>query len=126
MPTDNYGKYKGEGVPLTPMEAEWGQPDKGPARLRERLDGYYVDKTHTGDWRSDSDPGNADRRIPKGYDQVPNQYDPYCNYLGYEGGSSYVIGWDEYKIAEMTVQAVPIVYAEDHQTIDGQNGKERI
>jgi hypothetical protein len=26
----------------------------------------------------------------------------------------------------MTVQAVPVVYSEDCQTIDGQSGKERI
>lgn len=126
MARDNYGAFEPEGVPLVPMEPEWGNPDKGSAKLREVLDNYYVDKTHTTDWRSNSDASNADRAIPKGYVQVPNQYDPYCNYLGYEGGSKILVGWDEYKILEETVQSVPIVYAEDCQTIDGQNGKERI
>lgn len=126
MPNDSTGRYDGSGVPLTPMEPEWGQPDKGPAKLREVLDAFYVDKTHTDDWRSDSDASNPDRRIPKGYDVVPNQYDPYCNYLGYEAGNKTLVGWDEYKQLEMTVQSVPIRYAEDVQTIDGQGGKERI
>lgn len=126
MARDNYGNYEAEGNPLVPMESEWGNPDKGPARLREKLNGFYVDKTHTNDWKSGSDASSADRAIPKGYVQTANQYDPYCNYMGQEGGSTYIIGWDEYKIAEATAQAVPISYAEDCQTIDGQNGKERI
>lgn len=126
MARDNNGKYEAEGNPLVPMEPEWGNPDVGPAKLQEKLNGFYVDKTHTTDWRSNSDASDANRSIPKGYVQVANQYDPYCNYLGYEGGNTTLIGWDEYKIAESTVQAVPIAYAEDCQTIDGQNGKERI
>jgi hypothetical protein len=126
MARDNYGDYEAEGNPLVPMESEWGQPDKGPQRLRERLDGYYVDKTHTPSMASGSNASDASRSIPKGYNQVPNQYDPYCNYAGYEGGNTTLISWDEYKIADSTVQAVPVVYAEDCQTIDGQSGLERI
>jgi hypothetical protein len=126
MARDNYGKYDNQGVPLVPMESEWGQPDKGPAKLRQKLDQFYVDKTHPQSMASNSDPSSADRSIPKGYTQVANQYDPYCNYSGYEAGNTTLIALDEYKIAEMTVQAVPVVYSEDCQTIDGQSGKERI
>jgi hypothetical protein len=126
MARDNYGAYEAEGVPLVPMEPEWNTPDKGGAGLRQVLDNYYVDKTHPDSWKSDSDPSNPDRRIPKGYTPQLNQYDPYCNYDGYEAGSKIIVALDEYKVAESTVLAVPVVYAEDCQTINGQNGKERI
>jgi hypothetical protein len=126
MARDNYGSYEAEGNPLVPMESEWGNPDKGPAKLQQKLNQFYVDKTHPQSMKSSSDASDSGRMIPKGYTQVANQYDPYCNYAGYEGGNTTLIGWDEYKIAESTVQAVPIHYAEDCQTIDGQGGKERI
>lgn len=126
MARDNTGAYEAEGSPLVPMEPEWGNPDKGSAKLRQVLDNYYVDKTHPDSWKSDSDPSNPNRRIPKGYTPELNQYDPYCNYDGYEGGNKTLVNWDEYKIAESSVLAVPVVYAEDCQTIDGQSGKERI
>lgn len=126
MARDNYGAYEAEGSPLVPMESEWGQPDKGSLKLRQVLDNYYVDKTHSDSWKSDSDASNPNRRIPKGYTEEPNMYDPYCNYDGYEAGNKVIVALDEYKILNNTVQAVPIVYAEDFQTIDGQGGKERI
>lgn len=126
MARDNYGVYETEGSPRVPMEPEWGTVDKGSAKLRQVLDNYYVDKTHPDSWKSDSDASNPNRSIPKGYVPGTNLYDPYCNYDGYEAGTKIIVALDEYKVAESSVLAVPVVYAEDCQTINGQNGKERI
>jgi hypothetical protein len=126
MATDNYGRFDNKGNPLVPMESEWGNPDKGPARLQQKLNQFYTDKTHPQAMSSNSDASDAGRTIPKGYQPVANQYDPYCDYAGYEAGNTTIIALDEYKVAESTVFAVPVVYSEDCQTIDGQNGKERI
>lgn len=126
MARDNNGAYEAKGSPLVPMEPEWGNPDKGSAKLQQVLNNYYVDKTHPDSWKSNSDASNANRAIPKGYVPEQNMYDPYCNYDGYEGGNKVLVNWDEYKVLENTALAVPVVYAEDCQTIDGQNGKERI
>jgi hypothetical protein len=65
MARDNYGSYEAKGVPLVPMEPGWGNPDEGSAKLRQVLDNYYVDKTHPDTWKSDSDPSNPNRRIPR-------------------------------------------------------------
>lgn len=126
MARDNYGAYEAKGSPLVPMEPEWGNPDEGTAKLQQIMEMGYVDKTHPDTWKSDSSASNPNRSIPKGYVPEMNQYDPYCNYDGYQGGSKILVNWDEYKIAESSVLAVPVVYAEDCQTIDMQNGKERI
>jgi hypothetical protein len=126
MARDNYGAFEAEGAPLVPMEPEWNNPDEGGPWLKKAMDAWYVDKTHQDTWRSDSDPSNPNRRIPKGYVPTINQYDPYCDYAGYEAGNKLIIPLDEYKVAESSVLAVPVCYAEEHQTIDGQNNKERI
>jgi len=127
MARDNYGAYEAEGSPLVPMEPPFKrQPDEGTPLRRKWEDAYYVDKNHPMEMESDSNASNPNRRIPKGYTPEINQYDAYCNYDGYEAGSKFIIALDEYKVLENTVFSVPIKYAEDCQTIDGQNGKERI
>lgn len=119
--------YMNKGVPLEPMDAEPSSdiPKDRPERAKW-IDAYYTDKTHPREMYPTSDASDAGRHIPKGYTPVRNEYDAYCNYDGYEAGNKVNIALDEYKVLDSTVFAVPVVYAEDFQTIDGQNGKERI
>lgn len=119
--------YQNAGDPLTPMEPEPASdiPKDSPLRA-QWIDAYYTEKTHPKTMFPASDASDAGRIIPKGYIPGRNQYDAYCDYAGYEAGNKTLIDLDEYKVLESVVFAVPIVYAEDCQTIDGQNGKERI
>lgn len=127
MARDNYGAYEAEGSPLVPMEPPFKrQPDEGTTLRQKWEDAYYVDKNHPLEMDPRSDASNANRRIPKGYTPEKVLYDAYCNYDGYEAGSKFIIALDEYKVLENTVYGVPVEYAEDCQTIDGQMGKERI
>lgn len=127
MARDNYGAYEPKDSPLVPMEPPFKrQPDEGSAKRKQIEDLYYVNKNHPLEMDPTSDAGNANRRIPKGYTPENNLYDAYCNYDGYEAGSKIIVAMDEYKVLENTTMAVPVVYAENCQTIDGQNGKERI
>jgi hypothetical protein len=127
MARDNYGSYEALGSPLVPMEPPFKQqPDEGSNQRQNRENRDYVDKNHPMEMDPTSDASSADRRIPRGYTPQKNLYDPYCNYDGYEAGNTTIVALDEYKVLENTVFAVPVVYAEDCQTIDGQNGKERI
>jgi hypothetical protein len=112
----NYGEV--------PMEGQFSlKPDLAP-KIKEAMASYYTDKQEPVDVAPDTVGPN--RKIPKAFEPEPVMYDPYCNYLGYEGGARTLISWDEYKITNNTVKSVPVEYAEDCQSIDGMNGSERI
>lgn len=70
------------------------------------------------------------RSIPKGFDGESRQYEPcYGDNVRTSitvQGSSFVTAIDEQKALSNMVLSIPVTYAEDHQSIDGQNGKERI
>lgn len=105
--------------PLVPMDPEFGMPggnEIDPAN--------YADKVYNPAFETDGVGPN--RTIPKGYQVERAMNDPYCNYDGYEGGHINVLNVDEFKVVRNAVNAIPIVYAEDCQTIDGMNGSERI
>lgn len=110
--------------PLIPMEPEFRPNTDNPSAVRQIMADYYTDKKQPID--SDSSGVGPNRSIPKYNTPETNLYDPYCNYLGYEAGNKVLVGWDEYKILNSTVNAVAVVNADDCQTIDGQGGKERI
>jgi hypothetical protein len=127
MARDNYGAYDGTGYSLVPMEPKFRpQPDNGTAKRQEIEDAFYVDKSHPEIMGTNSDASNANRVIPKGYAPQVSMYDAFCDYAGYQAGNKTLVDLDEYKVLENTVFAVPIVYAEDCQTTNGQGGKERI
>lgn len=68
------------------------------------------------------------RKIPKGFDMQSKQYDPYCNQVQSVSGagSTFPIALDEQTSLSNMVLSIDCVYAEDLQSIDGQNGQERI
>jgi hypothetical protein len=76
---------------------------------------------------SDVTPG---REIPKGYNVEPRQYDPACppatSKSDTTAGTNTLTNLAEHDALCNMVMSVPIVYAENKQSIDGQEGKERI
>lgn len=123
----NNGNPMNAGSPLWPMEPEPSRDIPADRPLRAQwTDAYYTDKTHPQEMFPTSDASDPGRRIPRGYTPTQNRYDPYCDYAGYEAGTKTIIDMDEAKVLDSTVWAVACVYAEEMQTIDGQNGRERI
>ena len=70
------------------------------------------------------------RSIPKGYNYENKQYTPQCVPPASESitmaGSSPWTALDEQTALSNMVLSIDCVYAEDFQSIDGQNGQERI
>lgn len=105
--------------PLVPMDPAFGLPDGTDVDTLN-----YADKVYNPNFESDTVGPN--RAIPKGYQVEQAQNAPYCNYDGYEGGRIGIMQVDEFKVTRNAINSIPIVYAEDCQTIDGMNGSERI
>jgi hypothetical protein len=65
----------------------------------------------------------------KGYTVVPKVYDPACAKQGMsqsDQGTHIFTALDEREALDNMVQSIPIVYSEDKQNIDGQDGAEDI